>query len=378
MQKPASCLILNAGSSTLKYALYNLADLSLIRKNTIEIANGDYDTAFAGVIALIDQENVRAVAHRVVHGGRDYAAPVKINAQVLADLTALTPLAPLHQPHNLRPMALLLQKYPHVPQVACFDTAFHRTQPRLSQLYALPRALSDEGILRYGFHGSSYEYIASVLADQAGAAVAKGRVVVAHLGNGASLCGMVDGKSVATTMGFTPLDGLMMGTRTGAIDPGVVLHLAEQKNMSAKDIGNLFNKESGLKGVSGISADMRELLASTDPRAAEAVDLFCLYAARQIAALSVDMGGLDAIVFTAGIGENAPAIRAKICERLGVFGIAVDAAANQKNSTRISVDGAATGVYVIRTNEELMMARHAKAVVDASGPVPKAHRGPGA
>ncbi len=362
MQKPATCLVLNAGSSSLKYALYNLTDMSLIQKKTIEIGAAGYDAAFASVLGLIDSMNVQTVAHRVVHGGRDYAAPQRIDAKVLADLTALTPLAPLHQPHNVKPIALLLAKYPKLPQVACFDTAFHRSQPRLSQLYALPHAMADEGILRYGFHGSSYEYIASVLADYVGSR-AKGKFVVAHLGNGASLCAMVDGKSVATTMGFTPLDGLMMGTRTGAIDPGVVLHLAEQKKMTAKEIGNLFNKESGLKGVSGISPDMRELLASPDPRAAEAVDLFCLYAARQIAALSVDMGGLDGIVFTAGIGENAPVIREKICARLKFLGVVLNDVANHENGSAIHQLDKPVSVHVIKTNEELMMARHAVAIL---------------
>lgn len=362
-------LVINAGSSTLKYALYDVADMALIEKKTIE-TGGNYDAPFAHVVGLIEKMNVRGVAHRVVHGGRDYSAPQKINARVLADLEALTPLAPLHQPHNVKPIALLLEKYPDLPQVACFDTAFHRTQPRLSQLYALPRALSDEGIIRYGFHGASYEYIASVLPQYAGAA-AKGRFAVAHLGNGASICAMVDGKSVASSMGFTPLDGLMMGTRTGAIDPGVVLHLMQEKKMSASDIANMFNKESGLKGVSGISADMRELLASQDPHANEAVDLFCLYAARQIASLSVDMGGLDGIVFTAGIGENADAVRSKICERLAGLGVAIDAKANAAHGPAIHATTSTIQVLVIKTNEELMMARHIAALAAPSARPPK-------
>ena len=369
-------LVINAGSSSIKYALYDAKDLSQLEKKTVEIKGGDYDTAFGDILSLIGEKNVVGIAHRVVHGGRDYAAPQRINAQVLSDLEALTPLAPLHQPHNTKPIALVMQKYPDLPQVACFDTAFHRTQPKRSEIYALPRALTDEGILRYGFHGSSYEYIASVLPDVAGDA-AKGKFVVAHLGNGSSMCAMENGKSIATTMGFTPLDGLMMGTRTGAIDPGVVLHLIEQKGLSAKEISDIFNKQSGLKGVSGISGDMRELLASKDPKAAEAVDLFCLYAARNIAALSVDMGGLDGIVFTAGIGENSAVIRKKICANLAHMGVFVDTATNDANASSIHAENSAVKIFVIKTNEEKMMARHIAAAVNADSPsakIPAARR----
>jgi acetate kinase len=278
-----------------------------------------------------------------VHGGQDFSAPQRIDARTLKALKDLIPLAPLHQPHNLKPVELVAQSHPQLPQVACFDTAFHRTQPRLNQLYALPRKMTDEGIVRYGFHGLSYEYIASQLPRVAGDK-ADGRVIVAHLGNGSSLCAMKGRRSVATTMGFTPLDGLMMGTRAGATDPGIVLHLMQEKGMSAAQVADIFNKQSGLKGVSGTTADMRALLAAGTKEAAEAIDLFALYAARHIAALTADIGGLDALVFTAGIGENAQPVRDRICARLAHLGV-----------------GGTVPVHVIRTDEELMIARHVKA-----------------
>lgn len=363
----SSILIINAGSSSLKYAVYNADDLAIIEQNKIEIKDkAGYDAAFEQVLALIETHNVGGIGHRVVHGGRAYAAPQKIDAAVLADLEELTPLAPLHQPHNLNPVKTIMAQHPTLPQVACFDTSFHRTQPRLNQLYAIPRDLTDkEGIIRYGFHGSSYEYIAATLPQVATAAHAHGRVVVAHLGNGASMCAMKDLKSVATTMGFTPLEGLMMGTRTGTIDTGIALHLIEQKGIDVKTISTMFQKLSGLQGVSGISSDMRELLSSPAPEAAEAVDLFCLIAARHVASLSVDLGGLDALVFTAGIGENSAPIRQKICAHLGHLGVETDSAANDKNNVTIHDEGARVGVYVIKTNEELMMARHVKTVTGA-------------
>ncbi|MDE1152415.1 MAG: acetate/propionate family kinase [Micavibrio sp.] len=370
-------LVINAGSSTIKYALYDANTLALLEKKTLEMADkAGYDAAFNDLLKLVEDRNVKGVAHRVVHGGRDYAAPQKLDDKVLADLEALTPLAPLHQPHNLKPAKLVMDKFPNLPQVACFDTAFHRTQPRLNQLYALPKDLTDEGVLRYGFHGSSYEYIAAVLPAIAGDDIAKGRVIVAHLGSGASVCAMKDGKSVASSMGFTPLDGLMMGTRTGAIDPGVPLYLMEQKGLSAKSISDIFQKHSGLKGVSGgISNDMRVLLNSPAPEAKEAVDLFCLYAARQIAALTVDLGGLDALVFTAGIGENSGIIREKICGHLKHLGVTTDAKLNAANGPAIHDAAGSIAVYVIKTNEELMMARHIDAVIQRP-PAPKPPQAP--
>jgi acetate kinase len=352
-----SILIINAGSSSIKYALYDALSLDVIERKTLEIRDkSGYETAFADILKLIETNNIKGVGHRVVHGGKNYAAPRKIDAKVLADLEALTPLAPLHQPHNLKAMKMVADKYPGLPQVACFDTSFHRTQPQLHQIYALPRAMTDEGIIRYGFHGSSYEYISSVLPE----VTKKSRVIVAHLGNGSSLCAMKDGKSVGTTMGFTPLDGLMMGTRTGAIDPGVTLYLMEQKGLSTKEISDIFNKNSGLKGVSVTTADMRTLLASTAPEAKEAVDLFCLYVARHVASLTVDLGGLDALVFTAGIGENSGIIREKICAHLTHLGVKTDAAVNSANAATIHAPDSGVEVHVIKTNEELMMARHVK------------------
>ena len=367
---PASILIINAGSSSIKYALYRADNLDALAQAKIEIRDkSGYDAAFQQILDLIPAHNVTGIGHRVVHGGSLYTAPQMIDAKVLADLDALTPLAPLHQPHNLNPVKRILAQHPSLPQVACFDTSFHRTQPRLNQLYALPRKLTDDGIVRYGFHGSSYEYIASVL-PQIAPAHAKGRVVVAHLGNGASMCAMKDCKSIATTMGFTPLEGLMMGTRSGTIESGIALHLMEQKGISSASLSDIFQKESGLKGVSGISADMRTLLASPAPEAAEAVDLFCLTAARHIASLSVDFGGLDILVFTAGIGENAAPARAKICGHLAHLGVAADASANNANTLSIHDPQSRVAVYVIKTNEELLMAQHVKANMPSSPPAP--------
>jgi len=357
-------LVINAGSSSLKYALYKADDLSPVTKENLAIKDKDgYGAAVAEIIKLIKTNNVIGVGHRVVHGGKDFSAPQKIDAAVLAQLEALTPLAPLHQPHNLAAVKLISKEYPALPQVACFDTAFHRTQPRLNQIYALPRKLTDEGIIRYGFHGLSYEYIASALPKYTGEKTANGRVIVAHLGNGASLCAMKDGKSVATTMGFTPLDGLMMGTRTGSIDPGVQSYLMEQKGLTNKEVADIFNKQSGLKGVSGITEDVRQLLASDAPEAKEAIDLFCLYAARHIALLTVDLGGLDGLVFTGGIGENSGIVRQKICDHLQHFGVKLDAKQNTTNRPVLSSRDSALKVFVIKTNEELMMAQHTRNLI---------------
>ncbi len=370
MTQPETLLVINAGSSSIKYGLYRADDMAPLERKTIELkGKDDYAPAVAQICKLIGERNVTGAGHRVVHGGRDYSAPCRIDEKTLADLEALTPLAPLHQPHNLEAVKLIAGQYPQLPQIACFDTAFHRTQPRLSQIYALPRKFTDEGIIRYGFHGISYEYIASVLPRD----VKQGRVIVMHLGNGSSLCAMKDGKSVATTMGFTPLDGLMMGTRTGDIDPGVVLHLLEQKGMSAAEVGRIFNKESGLKGVSGLTGDVRELLASPAPEAKEAIDLFCLYAARQALALTADLGGLDALVFTAGIGENAVAVREKICANLAHLGVKTDTALNAaRNPAAIHAADSGIKVHVIKTDEELMMARHVRALLQSPAPAVKA------
>lgn len=376
-ENPETILVVNAGSSSIKYALYRADNLAQIEHKTIETKKvGGYEPAMQQVLDLIEAHNVVAVGHRVVHGGTKYNAPQRIDAHMLSDLETLIPLAPLHEPHNLKPVQMIMARYPDLLQVASFDTAFHRTMPHLNQIYAIPRRLTDEGVIRYGFHGLSYEYIASVLPQVAGPEVAKGRVIVAHLGNGASMCAMKDGKSVSTTMGFTPLDGLMMGTRTGAIDPGILLYMLEQGETPER-LSEIFQKQSGLKGVSGLSEDVRELLAAGTPEAQEALDLFALYAARQAASLVVDLGGLDAIVFTGGIGENSDVMREKICAHLAHLGVKVDGMQNHANGPAINAGDSAVKVFVVKTDEELMLARHAKAELDRpsanpapSGPAP--------
>jgi acetate kinase len=304
-----------------------------------------------------------AVGHRVVHGADRYAAPVALSPADVDALAGFVPLAPLHQPYNVAGIRALAALLPEVPQVACFDTAFHMTQPERARRFALPRRLSEAGIKRYGFHGLSYEYIARVLPQHLGAK-AEGRVVVAHLGNGASMCALYGRKSVATTMGFTALDGLMMGTRCGAIDPGVLLHLMEFRGMDAAALTKLLYKESGLLGVSGVSQDMRALLDSPAPGAAEAVELFCYRIARELGSLAAALGGLDALVFTAGIGEHAAPVRERVCRQSEWLGVRLDAAANARHATRISAPDSPVDVLVLPTNEEWMIAQHAAALVD--------------
>jgi acetate kinase len=315
----------------------------------------------------LEGHRIVAAGHRVVHGGPRFTQPVRINADVLAALDALVPLAPLHQPHNLAAIQAIVHRAPEVPQVACFDTAFHRTQPAVAQAFALPRRFADEGVLRYGFHGLSYEYIASVL-PATDARAAAGRTVVAHLGNGASLCAMRAGRSVATTMSFTPADGLAMGTRCGALDPGVLLYLMDRHGMDARALEKLLYQESGLLGVSGISSDMRTLLASPEPRASEAVDLFVYRIGREVGSLAAALGGLDALVFTGGIGENAPAIRARVCENTRWLGVELDVAANDAGGPRISRPDSRVAAWVIPTNEELMIAQHARRLLAGKAP----------
>lgn len=379
-------LVLNAGSSSLKYAIYDLATppATLARGQVDRIGQGpvwkadggtaedlpDGISTHAQVLAWLtdrlrtDASDLRIVAggHRVVHGGQDFAAPTVITDDVLRGIHALEPLAPGHQPHNIAGIEALMKAYPGIPQVACFDTAFHRTQPRLAQLFAIPREMSDAGVLRYGFHGLSYDYIASRL-PQALPDRAEGRVVVLHLGNGASGCAMLGRESHATTMGFTALDGLMMGTRCGDIDPGVLIHLIRQDGLDADGLDALLGKQSGLKGVSGIGSDMRDLLASDAPSAAEAVDLFAYRAGLSVAQLAAAIGGLDALVFTAGIGEHAPEVRRRICDRCAWLGVELDGAANNENALRIDADGSAVQVAVIPTNEEQVIAERTRAFV---------------
>ena len=300
-----------------------------------------------------------AAGHRVVHGGTQFTRPVRVDGGVLANLESLVPLAPLHQPHNVAAMRAVARHMPALPQIACFDTSFHRTQPPVAQHFAIPRKLTESGIQRYGFHGLSYEYIASRL-SQVDPQAADGRTIVAHLGNGASLCALRSGVSVATTMGFTPLDGLVMGTRCGSIDPSVLLYLMDQNGMDVREVERLLTYESGLLGVSGIASDMRTLLAreATEPHAAEAIELFIYRISREVGSLAAALGGLDAIVFTGGIGEHAPAIRARVCRAANWLGVEVDDAGNERGGPRISTARSRVAAWVIPTDEELMIAQH--------------------
>ncbi|MEB8386534.1 acetate/propionate family kinase [Rhodobacteraceae bacterium KMM 6894] len=380
-------LTLNAGSSSLKFAVFeagNPSALPLIRGKIAELAGVSvfsakdpsgaaldpgaltlggafsHEVVIAQLLpwlaAQLGDRPLLAVGHRVVHGGQFYDRPTLIAPDVLKQLETLVPLAPLHQPHNIAAIRAVSKWQPDVAQVACFDTSFHRTQDHLAQLFALPRHLTDQGILRYGFHGLSYDYIASALPDHLGAQ-AGGRVIVAHLGNGSSMCAMKDRQSVATSMGFTALDGLMMGRRCGALDPGVVLYLMQEKGMSAAEIETLLYKESGLFGVSGLTNDAQVLQDSDDPHAKEALDLFCYRAASILGGLVPAIGGLDAVVFTAGIGENSAFVRKHICDRLAWLGLALDDSANADNATVISTAASRVRVLTLPTNEEAVVAR---------------------
>jgi acetate kinase len=390
-------LVLNAGSSSIKFSLFpgeqrpTRQDLfcegecaglrhrvHFIAKDGVgaplldeHLAEGaTHEDALAALLHWIgdrfSQHRLMAVGHRVVHGGALYKGPVFIDAEVIAELTRLVPLAPLHQPHHLAAIAALSKLYPTLLQVACFDTSFHHTQPEVAAAFALPRHLSDEGVRRYGFHGLSYEYIASVLPEIVGSTGAEGRVVVAHLGSGASMCAMKQRKSVATTMGFTALDGLVMSRRCGSLDPGVVLYLMEEKGMTAAAISDLLYQSSGLLGVSGLSDDMKTLLASDKAHAAEAVDLFVYRICRELGSLAAALGGFDALVFTAGIGEHAPEIRRRVCEKAGWLGLKIDEAANATGGPRITKGDSKTSAWMIRTDEDLMIARHTWRLVGES------------
>jgi acetate kinase len=306
-----------------------------------------------------------AAGHRVVHGGTKYDAPVIVDEKVLADLEELIPLAPLHQPHNLAAIKAIAKLEPTLPQVACFDTAFHTTQPPVASTFAIPRQLTEAGIRRYGFHGLSYEYIASVLPDYAGPS-ADGKVVVAHLGQGASMCAMEARRSVATTMGFTAVDGLPMGRRCGALDPGVVLHLISQKAMNVAAVTDLLYNHSGLLGVSGISGDMRKLQASKDPHAAEAIELFVYRITRELGSLVAALGGLDVLVFTAGIGEHSAAVREQVSQAASWLGLELDPSANADGGPRITTSDSRVSAWVIPTDEDLMIARHAVRLLAAN------------
>ena len=303
-----------------------------------------------------------AIGHRVVHGGPHYERPVRVDAEVLQRLEKFVSLAPLHQPYNLAPMRTIRTQFPDLPQVACFDTAFHRRHSELADRYAIPQTLHDEGVRRYGFHGLSYEYVASMLPKIA-PEIASKRVIVAHLGSGASMCALKEGRSVESTMGFTALDGIPMGTRPGQLDPGVVLHLITGKGMSPSDVQHFLYRECGLKGLSGISNDMRELQDNSDPRARFAVDYFVYRVCLNVGMLAAAMQGLDGFVFTAGVGENSPKIRAAIAAGLSWLGVSLDTAANAGNRSLISRPDSRVPVYVVPTDEELMIARHTLAVL---------------
>lgn len=298
-----------------------------------------------------------AIGHRVAIGGLEHTGPVLITPTILERLHSLIPLAPLHQPRNLEPIEILKRSHPSLPQVACFDTAFHRTMPRVGELYGLPRSLGEAGARRYGFHGLSYEYISGRLADFDQRA-ASGRTLVAHLGSGASMCALRAGRSIATTMGFSPLSGLVMGTRSGDLDPGLMIWLIRERGMTVDQLEQMLYRESGLKGISGLSGDMRDLLSSKEPFAREAVDLFVYRVSWELGALCTTLEGLDSLVFTAGIGEHATEIRKSVCERAAWLGIEIDNTANRQNASRISAADSRVSVWVIPTNEELMVAKH--------------------
>jgi len=382
-------LVINAGSSSIKFAIYQKnTSLALVADAAGQIegigsqsrftVKSSYDEVLVDRVLTVDEAHnhtdaiililawlrdyfadgtLLAVGHRVVHGGQHYSAPVLIDAKVLAELETLVPLAPLHQPHNLATIRVLMETMPSLPQVACFDTAYHRTQPDVAQRFAIPRRFAEEGVRHYGFHGLSYEYIASVLPTLE-PTLADARIIVAHLGSGASLCAIHNGRSIATTMGFSPLDGLVMGTRCGNIDPGVLLYLMDRHNMDARALEQLLYHQSGLLGVSGISNDMRTLLASDDPHALEAIELFVYRAGREIGSLAAALGGLDALVFTGGIGEHSAMIRAKVCRQAAWLGLELDDSANTTGVSRISTLSSKVSAWVVATDENRMIANH--------------------
>ncbi|KAA5610245.1 acetate/propionate family kinase [Rhodovastum atsumiense] len=394
---PRGCIVvLNAGSSSIKFAIHaaeadgvarfrgqvqgigsrphlGIRDQAgrTVQEREWPAQGFDHHAATGEILRLlpdlVEGARVLGVGHRVVHGGTEYATPVRVDATVLADLARLVPLAPLHQPHALVPMHAIAEKAATLSQVACFDTAFHRSQPLVVQRYALPRRFHDEGLRRYGFHGLSYEFIVSRLREVAPQSAA-GRVVICHLGSGSSLCAVQDGRSVATTMGFTTLEGLAMGTRCGTLDPGVLLYLMDTHGMDARAIEDLLYRQSGLLGVSGISSDLRRLRASSAPEAAEAIALFVHRIVREVASMAAAMGGIDAMVFTGGIGENDAAIRAEVAHGCAWLGLAIDAARNAQGTGRISAAGSRIDAWVLPTDEERMIARHTAALLGLRAP----------
>jgi acetate kinase len=392
-------LTLNAGSSSIKFALFaNGAAIAEQPRLVGQIdgigasphlkatdASGEvlddldlplagdspHQAALAFLVGWLDGHDghgggrrIAGVGHRVVHGAERYSQPTRLDATIVDTLRGFIPLAPLHQPHNLAGIDAMTAALPGIPQIACFDTAFHRSQPELAQRFALPRRITDQGVRRYGFHGLSYEYIAGSLPRYLPDGRADGRIIVAHLGNGASMCAIRQRRSIATTMGFTAVDGLMMGTRTGSLDPGVLLYLMDYQGMDARALERLLYKESGLLGVSGISQDMRELLASELPAAQEAVELFCYRILREIGSLAAALGGLDALVFTGGIGEHAAPVRQRVCGELDWLGVELDAAANASHARCITTVASRVPVLVLPTNEEWVIARHTATLID--------------
>jgi acetate kinase len=382
-------LILNAGSSSVKFALLPVAtwwtgarlrgqieglggdvtfrvvgrngalvhSQNLARKNAPKDPALALDHLFDWLLAVEPSLAIGAIGHRVVHGGSRFSAPVVVDDETLAALAVLEPLAPLHQPYNVAGIRAARKRFPDALQVACFDTAFHRTIPWENEAFALPHALYDEGVRRYGFHGLSYEYVTRALNKLAPEAAA-GRVVVAHLGNGASMCAVENGRSVASTMGFSTLDGLPMGTRCGALDPGVLLYLMTERGMDVQALTRLLYRDSGLKGLSGVSHDLRALDASADPQAAAAIRYFVAQICREVGALTAQLGGLDALVFTAGIGEHSASVRAAVCERLDWLGLGIDCTLNTQNAMEITGPGSCVRVFCIPTNEEAVIARY--------------------
>jgi acetate kinase len=396
-------LVINAGSSSIKFSCYEAAEKAdpvALFKGQIEgiglaphlsakdatganiaekgwPADGRwdhealFDDLFDWLAAHLGGKKAAGVGHRIVHGGSAFAAATRIDPTVIATLESLCPLAPLHEPHHLAAIRAITAVAPSLPQVACFDTPFHHCRPWVTQSFALPRELAEAGVIRYGFHGLSYEYIASVLKERA-PAVAAGRVIVAHLGAGASMCAMLNGRSLDTTMGFTALDGLPMGSRCGALDPGVVLYLMRERGMNADQIEQLLYHQSGLLGVSGTSSDMRALQHSNDERARQAIELFVFRIARELGALSATLGGLDGLVFTAGIGEHSVEVRRRVCEASRWLGVSLDAEANARSAERISTADSRVSVWAIPTDEERMIARQTVAVLEnPSAVVPK-------
>lgn len=392
---PTAIVVINAGSSSIKFSVFVEwgAELRLQVRGQIErlftaprfVAKGvdgavvgeqawgegqrlGHDGALDFLLGFLRERsggmNLAGVGHRVVHGGLEYAQPVRVDPRVLVALEKYVPLAPLHQPHNLAPIRRLLERAPDVPQVACFDTAFHRTNADLTQMFGLPYAMFEQGVRRYGFHGLSYEYIASVLPRHSARAAA-GRTIVLHLGNGASMCALHGCRSVASSMGFTAVDGLMMGTRTGNLDPGVVLYLMDQRGMDARAIEKLLYNESGLLGISAISSDMRTLLDSSEPRARLAIDLYCYRIRRELGSLAAALGGVDALVFTAGIGENSAPIRARVLDDAAWLGVERDATANDGGGPLLTTAASRVLGLALPTNEELMIATHTRTVIRA-------------